>query len=122
MTFLQDGQSHDMLTVDEDGNSMKPIPEEPDEEDAAKPDQDLRKSRPLSPADASYDWSSMPEDVEVYIDVEPNLGNRNFFANRDTSSGRAGAFPADMQAFLRTDDNVDGKNFIPNLFDKVDFF
>ncbi|OQV23575.1 Bardet-Biedl syndrome 2 protein-like protein [Hypsibius exemplaris] len=118
VTFLQDGQSHDMLTVDGEGNS-KVVPVKPDAEDGESVASVANIPQPLSREDSVYDWSTVPDNVEVYIDVEPNLGNPNYFLNRNLPSGKASALPADMDVYVRKDDgSMDGRIGLPNLFDK----
>ena len=120
VTFLQDGQSHDMLTVDRDGNS-KIVPDERENTEEAEEPAPLSKiQEPLSKADTAYDWSVMPENVQVFIDVEPNLGSPNYFVNRNLASGKVDMVPGEIQVFMRTDELLDGRGAPPNLFDKVD--
>ena len=120
VAFLQNIPS-DFIMVDEQGESKMNTLEEEDEDDEEKL-QDGIVVRPRKAdviLDAAYEWSTMPDDVEVVIEIEPSMNNIAYFANADgPHDSQKPLVPPAIQTFLRTDDIQDFKT-LPNVFDKV---
>ncbi|GAU96928.1 hypothetical protein RvY_08295 [Ramazzottius varieornatus] len=120
VTFLQDVSSNEFISVDEQGESRINIFEEEDEnEEATMQDRlDVRPKKGDFIMDAAYEWSTMQEDVEVIVEIEPSMNDPNYFTSSDSHrDGQKSLVPPGIQAFLRTDDVGDLKS-LPNLFDK----
>ncbi|XP_055357881.1 Bardet-Biedl syndrome 2 protein homolog [Paramacrobiotus metropolitanus] len=113
VTFLQDApqsESQDPVISGENRESSEKKPENVVENSVAT------KERSLF-VDAGYQWSTMPDDAEVVIEVEPVLGSTDVSGDSDRKPHKNEVFSSQMQNFMRRDELLEAGGAFPNLFE-----